>query len=337
MDPEVAVPADKVTPLQQMVASCTGALLTSLIMTPMDVIKIRLQAQSSQFTKGKCFLYSNGLMDHLCVCEEGGSKAWYKKPGCFQGTLDAFLKITRSEGISSLWSGLPPTLVMAVPATVIYFTSYDQLTAFLKSKLGENETRIPIVAGILARFGAVTVISPLELIRTKMQSKKFSYKEVHQFVSKAVSQDGWISLWKGWSPTVLRDVPFSAMYWYNYEALKKWLCEKSGLYEPTFMINFTSGALSGSVAAVVTLPFDVVKTQKQTQLWMYESHKMSIPSSMSTWVIMKNIIAKNGVSGLFTGLIPRLIKIAPACAIMISTYEFGKDFFQKQSVQSKQY
>lgn len=28
--------------------------------------------------------------------------------------------------------------------------------------------------------GAVTVISPLELIRTKMQSKKFSYEELHQ-------------------------------------------------------------------------------------------------------------------------------------------------------------
>lgn len=152
--------------------------------------------------------------------------------------------------------------------------------------------------------------------------------ELHQFVSKKVSKDGWISLWTGWTPTLLRDVPFSAMYWYNYELLKKWLCEKSGLYEPTFMINFTSGALSGSFAAVVTLPFDVVKTQKQTQLWMYESHKISMP--MSTWAIMKNIVAKNGFSGLFTGLTPRLIKIAPACAIMISTYEFGKAFFPEK-------
>ena len=57
--------------------------------------------------------------------------------------------------------------------------------------------------------GAVTVISPLELIRTKMQSKKFSYEELHQLVSKKVSEDGWISLWRGWAPTVLRDVPFS--------------------------------------------------------------------------------------------------------------------------------
>ncbi|KAB0376261.1 hypothetical protein FD755_012904 [Muntiacus reevesi] len=260
----------------------------------------------------------NGLMDHLCVCEEEGNKAWYKKPGRFQGTL-----VKR--------------LLMAVPATVIYFTCYDQLTALLRSKLGENESRIPIAAGIVARLGAVTVISPLELIRTKMQSKKFSYEELHRFVSKKVSEDGWISLWRGWTPTILRDVPFSAMYWYNYEVLKKWLCARSGLYEPTFMINFTSGALSGSFAAVVTLPFDVVKTQKQTQLWIYESQKISVPLQMSTWTIMKNIVAKNGFSGLFTGLIPRLIKIAPACAVMISTYEFGKSFFQKQNAQRQQY
>ena len=57
--------------------------------------------------------------------------------------------------------------------------------------------------------GTVTVISPLELIRTKMQSKKFSYEELHRFVSKKVSEDGWISLWRGWAPTILRDVPFS--------------------------------------------------------------------------------------------------------------------------------
>lgn len=41
--------------------------------------------------------------------------------------------------------------VMAVPATVIYFTCYDQLTDLLRSKLGENGSYIPIVAGIVAR------------------------------------------------------------------------------------------------------------------------------------------------------------------------------------------
>lgn len=36
---------------------------------------------------GKCFVYCNGLMDHICVCENGNSKAWYKAPGHFSGTL----------------------------------------------------------------------------------------------------------------------------------------------------------------------------------------------------------------------------------------------------------
>lgn len=97
-------------------------------------------AVSSSTLSGKCFLYCNGLMDHLYVCQNGNScTAWYKTPTCFNGTLvgaagtacpgvgaqrcpwlhptllraspqDAFVKITRHEGIRSLWSGLPPTL-----------------------------------------------------------------------------------------------------------------------------------------------------------------------------------------------------------------------------------
>lgn len=39
------------------------------------------------FILGKCFVYCNGLMDHICVCENGNSKAWYKAPGHFAGTL----------------------------------------------------------------------------------------------------------------------------------------------------------------------------------------------------------------------------------------------------------
>ena len=58
-------------------------------------------------------------------------------------------------------------------------------------------------------MGAVSVISPLELLRTKMQSQRLSYGELGACIRTAVAQDGWTSLWRGWGPTVLRDVPFS--------------------------------------------------------------------------------------------------------------------------------
>jgi solute carrier family 25 protein 39/40 len=41
-----------------------------------------------------------------------------------------------------------------------------------------------------------------------------------------------------------------------------------------------------------------------------------------------HIFKTEGVAGLFTGWIPRSLKVAPACAIMISSYEVGKRAFR---------
>ena len=156
---------------QQMLSSGAGALVVSLFMTPLDVVKIRLQAQvpshfhilklfgaevvfttdklyctelQERLHAKKCFLYSNGLMDHLCPRTNGDPPAralhtaqeicdckWFNRPRYFSGTADAFLKIGRTEGLASLWSGLAPTLILAVPATVTYFTLYEQLKVVL--------------------------------------------------------------------------------------------------------------------------------------------------------------------------------------------------------------
>jgi len=283
-------------------------------------------------------LYCNGLMDHIYVCQNGTScTSWYKTPNHFSGTLDAFVKITRHEGVRSLWSGLPPTLVMAVPATIIYFTCYDQLRDFLRYSMGFHGNHIPLVAGALARLGAVSVISPLELIRTKMQSRQLSYSELRVCIRSALAQDGWLSLWKGWGPTVLRDVPFSALYWFNYELVKAQLCEHYHTSQANFSISFTAGAVSGAIAGILTLPFDVVKTRRQIQLGEMETLGVTLKKTTSTWHMMKEIRSELGYRGLFAGFLPRVIKVAPACAVMISSYEFGKAFFQKRNLDQAQH
>lgn len=44
-----------------------------------------------------------------------------------------------------------PRRVMAVPATVIYFTTYDQLRDCLHARTGSRGPHIPLLAGALAR------------------------------------------------------------------------------------------------------------------------------------------------------------------------------------------
>ena len=101
---------------------------------------------------------------------------------------------------------------MTVPATAAYFTAYDQLKAFLCGRALTSDLYAPMVAGVLARLGTVTVISPLELVRTKLQAQHLSYRELGTCVRAAVAQGGWRSLWLGWGPTALRDVPFSGRH-----------------------------------------------------------------------------------------------------------------------------
>lgn len=93
---------------------------------------------------------------------------------------------------------MSPTLVLAVPATIVYFVVYEQLRLNLKDRYNKQvslkEQRkqpfwIPLTSGATARVVSVTLVSPLELIRTKMQSKRLSYSGKKYLINKAIK--GW--------------------------------------------------------------------------------------------------------------------------------------------------
>lgn len=257
------------------------------------------------------------------------------------------MKISRAEGLHTLWSGLSPTLVLAIPTTVLYFVSYEQLRVRLKdfhmTRTKQNPENykiplwIPLLSGSTARIFAVTLVNPLELIRTKMQSEKMSYKEVGTAFSKMLKQHGARGLFKGLTPTIMRDTPFSAIYWTSYESYKKFY----NTTNPDMLQSFIGGAIAGTIAALITCPFDVIKTHQQIEFgekFLYSTNgngangRRKKPMS-STHQTIRNILNTSGFRGFYAGLIPRLAKVAPACAIMISTYEYGKTFFHGHNVE----
>lgn len=346
-----------VTLPQQITTSTIGALATSIVVTPMDVIKIRLQAQSKDFFKKKVFFYSNGLMDHICYCVNGTSTGhvhtpngitaidprdtrWYKRPipGQFNGWVDAMVKIYKVEGIRSFWSGLPPTLVMAIPSTVIYFTTYERLRndPWCRQTWSNQPVFIPMFCAAVARSISATFISPLEMVRTKLQSERLTYKQIGKAIGQLVQVEGPLSLWRGLGPTLLRDVPFSAIYWGIYETMTR---DMHRLEQPKLLTCFLAAATSGSIAALVTLPFDVAKTHRQIELGKIvftndETGKQTLPLR-GTVHILKDIYRREGYAGLFAGTAPRIIKVAPSCAIMMAFWEYGRKFFGWNNKQSQ--
>ncbi|KAI9492711.1 mitochondrial carrier domain-containing protein [Zychaea mexicana] len=288
---------------ERMFSACAGALVTSTLMTPLDVVKTRLQSQEATGYR------------HL------------------NGTTDGLVKIMRIEGPLALFRGLSAGLVMAIPSTVIYFVGYDYIRDHIRqSRFGNTAVHdySPLWAGGVARTVAAAVISPIELFRTRMQAVEGAdgFPAVWRGIMQMVQREGMVSLWRGLLPTMLRDVPFSGLYWMGYEQIKQYLSSKNSNQDTlsNFQSSFIAGASSGMFAAVVTTPFDVIKTQRQVN---------SGDDARIMRLIRKTRIAE-GYRGFFRGVVPRVVKVAPSCAIMISSYEVGKRFFAERRDNQQQ-
>lgn len=235
------------------------------------------------------------------------------------GFWDALLQVARFEGVRGLWKGVGTTLMIAVPSQSAYMVTYDHLLNKTFPSITPNATLTPLLSGIAARTIISTIASPLELLRTTLQSTPanplvpHTLSSVLQSTRRLVQSQGVTALWRGLTPTLWRDVPFSGVYWAGYEASKSTFrtrYNKTGaLYE------FFSGAASGITAATLTHPFDVAKTRRQALVLSQKG----VPTQ--TMLFLGKILQQEGVGALYAGIVPRLAKIAPACGIMIASYE----------------
>lgn len=270
----------------------------------------------------------------------------------FNSTLDGLKKIARNEGLTTLWRGLSPTLLMSVPANVIYFAGYDWLrsshASFVRHRI--DDAYAPLVAGSAARVGAAIVVSPIEMFRTRMQASHPAtatptgvFRDTMTDVREMVKTDGYRALWRGLSLTLWRDVPFSAFYWWGYEFGREKLHDireqrrgsdptsrprsrsQSELDHRTVLADsFIAGASAGAIAAFATTPFDVGKTRQQTVVHANIKSGQIRPEDKIMPRFLWHIFKTEGMAGLFKGWAARCLKVAPACAIMISSYEVGK-------------
>ena len=78
----------------------------------------------------------------------------------------------------------------------------------LKRALGGDEEHISLlrnlVAGSIAGGVAAAVTNPLDLVKTRLQSKDNPYKTIGQVVSAVMKDEGVVGLWAGTMPSVVR-------------------------------------------------------------------------------------------------------------------------------------
>eukprot|EP00656_Telonema_subtile_P015584 TRINITY_DN18194_c0_g1_i1.p1 TRINITY_DN18194_c0_g1~~TRINITY_DN18194_c0_g1_i1.p1 ORF type:complete len:299 (-),score=66.55 TRINITY_DN18194_c0_g1_i1:20-916(-) len=87
----------------------------------------------------------------------------------YRGTLDAFRKIVKSDGVVGLWRGIGPALLLVSHGS-IQFTIYDELKIMLSRRSEQQLSSVEAFAcGAMSKVCAQTVTYPTQLIKTRMQ------------------------------------------------------------------------------------------------------------------------------------------------------------------------
>ncbi|XP_074853968.1 mitochondrial glutamate carrier 1 isoform X2 [Carettochelys insculpta] len=138
-----------------------------------------------------------------------------------------------------------------------------------------------------------------------------------QITRELLRSKGIAGLYKGLGATLLRDVPFSIVYFPLFANLNK-LGQKSPDVKAPFYVSFLSGCVAGSTAAVAVNPCDVIKTRLQ-------SLKRGVNEDTYSGILdcTRKIWQKEGPLAFLKGAYCRALVIAPLFGIAQVVYFIG--------------
>ena len=275
-------PSDKASYGAKVISGSVGSVLTALVVTPLEVVKVRMQAQPPPISLPSnvpsnvtmcprgcgTFVLNNGLTE--CVLPRNAVPYFDATTGRLKhklpvenGTFSMIRRIFLQEGLQGLYAGLSPTLVMGVPNTALYFVTYEELASLLKNST--DNSLAPALAGATARFVASIATAPLELVRTRQAAKigaaQPNFGMIGEIKELIRVGGGFLSLYRGVGPTLGRDCAFSSVYWLVLEKLRDTWRRYNGNNEISAWQQgwqaLVNGSLSGMLAAACTTPLDV--------------------------------------------------------------------------------
>lgn len=274
----------------------------------------------------------------------------------YKGMLDCLAKTIRSEGYFGCYRGAAVNLTLVTPEKAIKLAAND----VFRQKLAKDG-HLPLWGEVLAGCGAgtcqVVVTTPMEMLKIQLQDAgRLAAQRSVQTPAQAASPGpapsmvgsspqawpkppqrpsaigitvqllktrGLAGLYKGAGATLMRDVPFSMIYFPLFANLNQLGRENKGdqadvQSQAPFWQSFVAGCAAGSVAAVAVTPLDVIKTRLQTlQKGVGEDTYRGIVDCT------RRIMRREGPAAFLKGATCRALVIAPLFGIAQGVYFLG--------------
>uniref|UniRef100_A0A670K8H8 Solute carrier family 25 member 17 n=1 Tax=Podarcis muralis TaxID=64176 RepID=A0A670K8H8_PODMU len=179
-------------------------IVNVLLTTPLWVVNTRLKLQGAKFRNEDIV------------------------PTNYKGVADAFHQIIRDEGISALWNGTFPSLLLVFnPA--IQFMFYEGLKRKILKRQLQLSSLDAFVIGAIAKAIATTLTYPMQTVQSILRFGRHhlnpenrrlgSLKNVIYLLRQRIKRFGLVGLYKGLEAKLLQTVLTAALMFLVYEKI----------------------------------------------------------------------------------------------------------------------
>ncbi|KAJ4991325.1 mitochondrial carrier protein PET8 [Stagonosporopsis vannaccii] len=241
-----------------------------------------------------------------------------------------------SGGFSGMYKGIGSAFWGSAPGAALFFITYDGVkrglaarnTSTARTATGEQYSSssghasgagVHMAAASLAEVAACAVRVPTEVVKQRAQAGQHpgSLAALTHILRQRATHGTlhvWRELYRGWSITIIREIPFTMIQFPLWEALKRWRQAQTGRAQVSGLEGGLLGSVAGAVAAGFTTPLDVLKTRM-----MLAREKMPMFTMLST------ILRENGPRAFFAGIGPRVGWISVGGAIFLGSYQWASN------------
>tara|TARA_Y100000591_G_scaffold304715_1_gene301608 strand:+ start:338 stop:1240 length:903 start_codon:yes stop_codon:yes gene_type:complete len=282
-------------------AGVAGGIFEAISLQPLDLAKTRIQ------------------MDKL---------------GKYNNMFDCISKVKKREGFLALYKGLTPLVTHLGIKYCFRFGSFD-----IYKKNTEKLIQNTIFASFIAGLGSgitesIFIVTPFDVVKTRLQMSHHSMTDPHEIARikykgpihcalTVVKEEGPTALWKGLTPTMIRQGSNQSCNFMTFYALNKYIWGKeirNGQKIESWK-SFVNGVIAGSVGPVLNNPFDVAKTRLMAQGNEKEYR--------NTIDCITKVFHQEGPTALWKGITPRLSRTALGQGIAWMTVMKFVEYYEK--------
>jgi solute carrier family 25 S-adenosylmethionine transporter 26 len=195
----------------------------------------------------------------------------------------------------------------------------------------KNAAGVHMLAASAGEVAACAVRVPTEVVKQRAQARQHPSSIASlRYILDQRSTRGYVHVWKelyrGWSITIMREVPFTVIQFPLWEALKRWrvasrssssISSGKGSMQVSGLEGGLLGSVAGAVAAGITTPLDVLKTRM-----------MLAKEKQPMFTMLNTIIKESGPRAFFAGIGPRVGWISVGGAIFLGSYQWASNLLK---------